>query len=76
MVDKDLTIDFGKMKVAHFDAWDTTVCRYLQVIWSSSCKGSCGDVYFTKPMQKKDEVSMHQLYSSIGVELMQQYGAL
>jgi hypothetical protein len=64
------------MKVAHFDEWDTTVCRYLQAVWSSSCNGGCGDLYFTKLLQDKNEVSMHQLYNSIGVELMQQYGAL
>jgi hypothetical protein len=48
MADKDLTIDFVKMKVTHFDAWDTTVCRYLQALQSGSCKGGCGDMYFTK----------------------------
>jgi hypothetical protein len=76
VADKDLTIDFAKMKVAHFDAWDTTACIYLQAEWSSSCKGGCGDVYFTKLLQEKNEVSLHQLYGSVGVELMQQYGAL
>jgi hypothetical protein len=52
--DKDLTLDFGKMKVAHFDAWDTTVSRYLQAVQSSSFKGGCGDIYFTKLIQEKD----------------------
>jgi hypothetical protein len=60
VADKDLTIDFAKNKVAHFNAWDTTVCRYLQVVGSSSCKGVCGDVYLTKLLEEKNEVSMHQ----------------
>jgi hypothetical protein len=76
MADKDLTIDFGKMKVSHFNAWHTTVFRYLQAVQSSSCKGGCDDVYFTRLLQEKDEVSMHHFYSSVGVELMQQDGAL
>jgi hypothetical protein len=58
------------MKVAHFNAWDTTVCQYFQAVRSSSRKGGCGDVYFTKLLQEKHEVSMHQFYSSVGVELM------
>jgi hypothetical protein len=33
-------------------------------------------VYFTKLLQEKNEVTMHQFYSSVGVELMQKYGAL
>jgi hypothetical protein len=65
VADNDLTIDFGKMKVAHFDAWDTTVSRYLQAVRSSSCKGDCGD-----------KVSMHNFYISVGVEPMQQDSAL
>jgi hypothetical protein len=76
VTDKDLTINFAKIKVPHFDAWDTTVSRYLQAVRSSSCKGGCGDVYFTKLMQDKNEVTMRQFYSSVRVELMQQYGAL
>jgi hypothetical protein len=76
MADKDLTIYFAKMKVPHFDAWDTTVSRYLQAVRSSSCKGGCGDVYFTKLLQEKNEVTMHQSYRTVGDELMQQYGAL
>jgi hypothetical protein len=64
------------MKVAHFYAWDTTVCRYLQAVRASSCKGGCGDVYFTKLLQEKHEVSMYRFYISIGVELMQKYNAL
>jgi hypothetical protein len=36
----------------------------------------CDDVYLTKLLQEKNEVTMHQLYSSVGVALMQQYGAL
>jgi hypothetical protein len=76
VADKDFTIDFAKMKVFHFDAWDTAVSRYLQAVRSSSCKGGCDDVYFTKLLQEKNEDSMHQLYSTVGVELMQQYGTL
>jgi hypothetical protein len=64
------------MKVLHFDAWDTTVSQYLQVVRSISCKGGCGGVYFTKLLQEKDEVSMHQLYNSVRVEVIQQDGAL
>jgi hypothetical protein len=48
----------------------------LQAVRAGSCKGGCGDVYFTKLLQEKNEGSMHHLYSSVGVELMQQYGAL
>jgi hypothetical protein len=76
VAEKDLTIDFDKMEVVHFDTWDTTVYRYLQAVRSSSCKGGCGDVYFTKLLQEKDEVSMHHLYGIVRVELMQQDGAL
>jgi hypothetical protein len=76
VADKDLTVEFAKMKVAHFDAWDTTICRYLQVVRSSSCRGGCGDMYFRKLLQDKNEVSMHHLYCSVRVELMQQYCAL
>jgi hypothetical protein len=76
VADKDLTIDFAKMKVPNFDAWDTTICRYLQAVLLSSCKGGCGGVQFTKLLQEKNDVTIHQFYSSIGVELMQQYGAL
>jgi hypothetical protein len=70
VANKDLTIDFAKMKVPHFNAWDTIVCRYLQAVRSNSCKGGCGDVYITKLLQEKNEVTMHQFYSSVGVELM------
>jgi hypothetical protein len=37
VADKDLKIGFSKIRVPHFDAWDTTVCRYLQAVRSSSC---------------------------------------
>jgi hypothetical protein len=48
VTDKEPTIDFGKMKVSHFDAWDVTVSHYLQAVLSSSCKVCCFDVYFTR----------------------------
>jgi hypothetical protein len=76
VADKDLKIDFGKMKVSYLVAWDATVLRYLQAVRSSSCKGGCGDLNYTRLLQEKDEVAMHQFYSSVGFELMQQDGAL
>jgi hypothetical protein len=32
VADKEPNIDFGKMKVFHFDAWDATVSHYLQAV--------------------------------------------
>jgi hypothetical protein len=64
------------MKTSQFDVWDETVGRYLQAVQSSSCTGGCGDVYFAKLQQNKTEVTMHHYYSKVGVQLMQENGAL
>jgi hypothetical protein len=64
------------MKTSHYDGWDETVGRYLQAIRSRCCRGGCGDVYFAKLQHNKTEVTMHHYYSKVGVQLMQENGAL
>jgi hypothetical protein len=76
IVDRDLTVTFGQMKTSHYDGWDETVSRYLQAVRSSCFRGGCGDVSFAKLQHGKSKVMMHHYYSKVGVELMQEDGAL
>jgi hypothetical protein len=73
--DRDLTVTFGKMKTSHYDGWDESVSRYLQAV-RSSCRGGCGDVFIAKLQHGETEVTMHHYYPKVGVEMMQEDGAL